>query len=113
MTSDPPNADAIGPTTPLPVRPRMACRASSSPRAQAALAELSERYDFVGPDECDVIVALGGDGFLLHTMHEHIALSRPIFGMNRGTVGFFMNAYNTDTISTGLLRHMPGMMVPP
>ena len=108
VTSDPSNGDAVaGPTTPLPFRPRIACLGSSSPRAQAALAELSERYDFVGPDECDVIVALGGDGFLLHTMHEHIALGRPIFGMNRGTVGFLMNAYHADSLGARVAAAVP------
>jgi NAD+ kinase len=43
-----------------------------------------------------VLVALGGDGFLLHTMHDRLALSVPIFGMNRGTVGFLLNAYRPD-----------------
>ncbi len=85
----------------------MACMASDSRRAQAALAELSERYDFVAPDECDVIVALGGDGFLLHTMHKHIALYRPIFGMNRGTVGFLMNAYRADGLGARLAAAAP------
>ena len=93
--------------TPLPVRPGIACMASSSPRAQAALAELSERHDFVAPEECDVIVALGGDGFLLHTMHKHIALSRPIFGMNRGTVGFLMNAYHAEDLDARLASAVP------
>ena len=108
MTSDPSNDDvARDPTTSLPFHPRMACMTSGSPRAQAALAELSERYEFVGPDECDVIVALGGDGFLLHTMHEHIALYRPIFGMNRGTVGFLMNAYHADGLGARLAAAAP------
>ena len=43
-----------------------------------------------------MLVALGGDGFLLHTMHDRLALSVPIFGMNRGTVGFLLNAYRPD-----------------
>jgi NAD+ kinase len=43
-----------------------------------------------------VLVALGGDGFLLHTMHEHLALGVPIFGMNRGSVGFLLNAFRSD-----------------
>ena len=103
MTRDPSNDD-VGtvPTARLPVRPKMACMASSSPRAQAALAELNERYDFVAPDESDVIVILGGDGFLLHTMHQYIALHRPIFGMNRGTVGFLMNAHHAEGLGARL-----------
>jgi NAD+ kinase len=53
-------------------------------------------YDWVHPDECDVLVALGGDGFLLHIMHRYLELARPIFGMNRGTVGFLLNQFKAD-----------------
>jgi NAD+ kinase len=67
------------------VEPRIACVSSSAAAARAAQAELAARYDLVDPDECDVIVALGGDGLLLHTIHEHLQLGRPIFGMNRGS----------------------------
>jgi NAD+ kinase len=80
----------------VPSKPRIACVASSSGRARAAQAELAARYDLVDPGDCDVIVALGGDGLLLHTIHEHLQLARPIFGMNRGTVGFLMNQYRPD-----------------
>src|SRR5918994_5125522 len=77
-------------------KPRIACVSSSAAAARAAQAELAARYDLVDPDECDVIVALGGDGLLLHTIHDHLQLGRPIFGMNRGTVGFLMNQYRPD-----------------
>jgi hypothetical protein len=65
---------------------------------RAAQAELAARYDLVDAGDCDVIVALGGDGLLLHTIHEHLQLGRPIFGMNRGTVGFLMNQYRPDDL---------------
>ena len=74
-------------------KPRLAYVASSAATARAAGADLAARYDLVDPGDCDVIVALGGDGLLLHTIHEHLQLGRPIFGMNRGTVGFLMNQY--------------------
>jgi NAD+ kinase len=77
-------------------KPRVACVASSAAPARAAQAELAARYDLVDPGDCDVIVALGGDGLLLHTIHQHLQLGRPIFGMNRGTVGFLMNQYRPD-----------------
>jgi NAD+ kinase len=83
-------------------KPRLACVASSSASARAALTELAACYDLVDPGDCDVIVALGGDGLLLHTIHEHLQLGRPIFGMNRGTVGFLMNQYRPD----GLLERV-------
>jgi len=75
---------------------RIACVSSGSDLARAALAELEERYELVDLGSCGVLVALGGDGFLLHTMHDRLALSVPIFGMNRGTVGFLLNAYRPD-----------------
>jgi NAD+ kinase len=74
----------------------IACVSSESDRARAALAELEKLYELVAPESCDVLVALGGDGFLLHTMHEHLALGVPIFGMNRGSVGFLLNAFRPD-----------------
>jgi NAD+ kinase len=79
-------------------KPRIACVASSSAPARAAQAELADRYDLVEPDDCDVIVALGGDGLLLHTIHGHLRLGRPIFAMNRGTVGFLTNQYRPDDL---------------
>jgi NAD+ kinase len=82
--------------TATPAVPRIACVASDSELAQAALVELSARYDLVDPGQADVIVALGGDGFLLRVMHEHLELGRPIFGMSRGTVGFLLNEYRPD-----------------
>src|SRR4029453_2669633 len=77
-------------------KPRIACVASSAAPARAAQTDLATRYDLVDPGDCDVIVALGGDGLLLHTIHEHLQRGRPIFGMNRGTVGFLMNQYRPD-----------------
>jgi NAD+ kinase len=77
-------------------KPRLACVASTAAPARAAQAELAAHYDLVDPDNCDVIVALGGDGLLLHTIHDHLQLGRPIFGMNRGTVGFLTNQYRPD-----------------
>ena len=72
--------------------------ASSAEAAQAAEAMLRERYDFVPLEEAELIIALGGDGFLLQTLHEMLDRGRvcPIFGMNRGTVGFLMNEWRLD-----------------
>src|SRR5207342_887875 len=83
-------------------KPRIASVASSAASARAAQTELAAHYDLVDPGDCDVIVALGGDGLLLHTIHEHLQLGRPIFGMNRGTVGFLLNQYRPD----GLLERV-------
>jgi NAD+ kinase len=88
----------------MPDEPRIACVASSSERAQAALAEIVARYGVVEPEEATVIVALGGDGLLLHTIHDQLELGRPIFGMNRGTVGFLMNEYRLDDLPERVAR---------
>ena len=70
--------------------------ASDAEVAQEARAELVARYGHVPPVQADVIVALGGDGFMLSTLHATEGLRAPVYGMNRGTVGFLMNAYSDD-----------------
>ena len=70
-----------------------------SDRARASRDELVARYDLATPEECDVIAVLGGDGLMLRVMHRYLHLGRPIFGMNRGTIGFLMNAYRADALS--------------
>ena len=67
--------------------------ASGSPRAQEALSDLKARYDHVDPEQADVIVALGGDGFMLESLHRYMTVGVPIYGMNRGSIGFLMNEY--------------------
>ncbi|MCS6986175.1 MAG: NAD kinase [Sphingomonadaceae bacterium] len=72
--------------------------ASDAPLARAGEEELRRRYRFVAPAEADVLVALGGDGFLLSLLHRLLDAERPVpvFGMNRGTVGFLMNDWSPD-----------------
>src|SRR5688500_15781067 len=84
----------------------MALVASIAESAQAAEAMLRDRYDFVGLEEAELIVALGGDGYLLHTLHEMLGRGRvcPVFGMNRGTVGFLMNEWRIDGLIERLSR---------
>jgi NAD+ kinase len=72
---------------------KIAFLASEAPVAQTARAALIARYGTVAPDAADVIVALGGDGFMLQTLHATQDLPAPVYGMNRGTIGFLMNAY--------------------
>ncbi|PJE28617.1 NAD+ kinase [Pseudooceanicola antarcticus] len=73
---------------------KIAFTASRGQTAQAARKSLSARYGAVPEAEADVIVALGGDGFMLATLHRTQALPAPVYGMNRGTVGFLMNEFN-------------------
>ncbi len=73
-------------------------RASDAPVARAAESDLIELYGQVAPEDADVIVALGGDGFMLETLKDVRPLDKPVYGMNRGTVGFLMNEYHTDDL---------------
>jgi len=66
---------------------------SGSPKATEAMEVLTKQYPNVPLDEADVVVALGGDGFILHCLHESMGKDVPIFGMNRGSIGFLMNEY--------------------
>lgn len=77
---------------------RIAFVASDHDVAQAALADLTAKYDSVDPSSAEVIVALGGDGLMLATLHEHMNDGVPIYGMNRGSVGFLMNEYNVEDL---------------
>ncbi len=71
----------------------MAFVASSTPQAQEAAVRLAALYGQEDPANADVIVALGGDGFMLQMLHDYMATGKPIFGMNKGSIGFLMNEY--------------------
>ena len=73
---------------------KIAFTSSEEKIATEARDRLIKIYDNCALEEADVIVALGGDGFMLQTLHKTQDLSAPVYGMNRGTVGFFMNAYD-------------------
>ena len=79
-------------------RDKMTFMASETPQANAAMQKLRQRYDDVGPEQANVIIALGGDGFMLSVLHETRHLSLPIYGMNQGTVGFLMNRFTLDDL---------------
>lgn len=77
---------------------KIAFLASSAPVAQTARAALIGRYGNVDPSDADVIVALGGDGYMLRTLHGTQDLPAPVYGMNRGTIGFLMNEYSESDL---------------
>jgi NAD+ kinase len=81
---------------------RIAFLASTSPVAQGALAEMVAIYGQYAISDADVVVALGGDGFMLQTLHETQASGLPVYGMNRGTVGFLMNGYAAEDLPARL-----------
>jgi NAD+ kinase len=78
--------------------------ASDTEEAEMARRRLEARYATVAPKQADVIVALGGDGLMLETLHDSIARGRPIYGMNRGTIGFLMNRYDEEDLPERLAR---------
>src|SRR5947199_9122818 len=84
--------------------PRIAFVASPIAEAQEARARLAKRYGDTAPGEADVIVALGGDGLMLQTLHKFMTSGKPIYGMHRGTVGFLMNDFFEDDLPARLAR---------
>jgi len=95
---------------------RLAFRASTTPAAQSALEELTKRYGAVPLDEADIVIALGGDGSLIQTLHAVLDLTNsptpPVYGMNRGTTGFLMNHYEADGLAERLAAAVPSVLRP-
>ncbi len=83
---------------------RLHFAATAVPEAQSALANLRQQYDDAGPEKAEIIVALGGDGFMLQTLHTYLGQNKPIYGMNLGTVGFLMNEYNEADLPERLAK---------
>ena len=81
---------------------KIAFVASAGAEAQAALKQLVELYGSHDADSADVVVALGGDGLMLQSLHDQMGSSRPIYGMHRGTVGFMMNEFCEDGLAERL-----------
>jgi NAD+ kinase len=77
--------------------------ASDAQIAQRAYERLTSQYPNVPAQEADVIVALGGDGFMLNTLHSTMHLDTPVYGMNCGTVGFLMNEFHEDDLPARLM----------
>jgi NAD+ kinase len=88
--------------SPAPPYKRIAFVASPIPEAKTALDRLAASYGNVEPEQADVIVALGGDGLMLQTLHKFMNSGKPIYGMHRGTVGFLMNDFSEDSLKQRL-----------
>jgi NAD+ kinase len=71
---------------------------TAAPEAAEALAAMRARHPDAGPQDADIVVALGGDGFMLQTLHAFIGKGKRIYGMNLGSVGFLMNEYRTEDL---------------
>lgn len=78
--------------------------AGESDKAQAAKREIESRYPTVPVEEAGIIITLGGDGMMLHTLRDNVGANTAIYGMNRGTVGFLMNEYSPDDLIDRLNR---------
>ena len=85
-------------------RSRIAFVAAETPEGKAACVKLTSRYGGCDPEEADIIVALGGDGFMLEMLHRHMSRHLPIYGMNRGSVGFLMNNFREDGLPRRVAR---------
>src|ERR1044072_8807042 len=92
--------------------PRIAFVASPIAEAQQARARLTERYGDTRPDDAEIIVALGGDGLMLQTLHRFMTSGKPIYGMHRGTVGFLMNDFHEDALPDRLARAQKTLIHP-
>ncbi|HVI26894.1 MAG TPA: NAD kinase [Xanthomonadaceae bacterium] len=97
---------------PLPSQPRFAFLASPADDAQAAQAALASQHGQHAPEDADVLVALGGDGFMLQTLHRHGALGRPVYGMKLGSLGFLMNHYRADDLMVRIAAAEPAVLRP-
>jgi len=98
-------------TTPAATR-KVAFIASGAEEARDAQRRLAARYNGVAPDEADVIVALGGDGLMLQTLHAFMNTATPIYGMNCGSVGFLMNEFGEDGLADRLAASVETVVHP-
>ncbi|MCG8620852.1 MAG: NAD kinase [Proteobacteria bacterium] len=94
------------PKSPPPTKPRFHFMSSDTPDAQTCRAKISDRYPDHPIGDCDVIIALGGDGQMLKALKASVEDKRtlPVFGMNCGTIGFLMNAFQTDNLEARIAQ---------
>jgi NAD+ kinase len=92
--------------------PRIAFVASEAEAAQEALVDLRREYGTIDPEEAEIIVPLGGDGFMLETLHRFVNRDVSIFGMHRGSVGFLMNPYRLEGLAERLANAQPVVLHP-
>jgi NAD+ kinase len=95
-----------------PGMPRIVVVAADTEAAQQALAELSSLYPCVAPEHAEVAISLGGDGFMLETLHRFLPQGVPIYGMHRGSVGFLMNPYQPEQLFERLAAAQPVVLHP-
>lgn len=86
--------------------------AAAAPDAQAALATMHRQHKDAGAENADIVIALGGDGFMLQTLHSFIGKGKPIYGMNLGSVGFLMNEFREGDLLNRLAAAEPAQVHP-
>ena len=95
---------------------KIGCVADDSPKAQATLKEIKKHYEVVElarrRGAAEVIVVLGGDGFMLQSLHTYMKMKLPFYGLNCGSVGFLMNENRTETLLERLGRARPTTLYP-
>lgn len=91
---------------------RVSFTASSTMLAQESMAHLIEMYGNCAPETADVVVALGGDGFMLEILHRFLGRETPVYGMNCGSVGFMMNDFSAIDLTARLARAQAALLHP-
>src|SRR5690348_1381736 len=91
---------------------RIAFLSAGTPEAEAARVRLIHTYGNCDPAHADVIVALGGDGLMLQTLHRFMGTQKPIYGMNRGSVGFLMNEFREHDLERHIRAAQPSIIHP-
>ncbi len=91
---------------------KIAFLAAPTEEAEAARDRLTARYGLHAPEDADIIVPLGGDGFMLETLHRNMGRSIPVYGMNRGSVGFLMNGYEEESLPQRIANAVPVSLHP-
>jgi NAD+ kinase len=95
-----------------PILKRIAFLSAGAPEAEASRIRLIHAYGNCDPASADVIVALGGDGLMLQTLHRFMGSGKPIYGMNRGSVGFLMNEYREEDLERRIDEAEPSVIHP-
>ena len=98
--------------SPRAAAPRIAVVAAETEAAEQALEELNRLYPCVSPELADIVIPLGGDGFMLETLHRFLPQGVPIYGMHRGSVGFLMNLYRPEGLFERLAQAQPVVLHP-
>lgn len=91
---------------------KLSCLYSDTETALERYAELSYKIQFLDPENSDVIIVLGGDGFMLHSVHEHQHLKKPFYGMNCGSVGFLLNEFTDKDVMDRISTAKPETLFP-